>query len=264
MSFTMATGGDEGIKDTSKNTELKYEIAYITKWGKDGVEKEDGELTVLRENELQFKGYIKKQISSKAVRWISMDNSFNCLVVSYLDSDSRTVKNIFFEMKQGSEGLLEECLSNLRDRMIIKKFEKAWIGNPQGLKDVYSALFSQPMYMGKVEMLVTSAKEEALDEAVKNEEGEKVEFLMILDVECLCLYRDELSVPTHLLMFWEDEGVNTIERVKLTQRTDETEKTVYLQTKTMSFSYVSIFSLTQSFLDIVPSGNVEMSGMISL
>lgn len=243
-SFTMATGGDEDIKNTTEVTYLNYEIVYVTKWGKDEVEKKDGELRVLGEHGLTFKGYVEKQISSKEVRWISMDNAFNCLVVSYLDSDSHTVRNIFFEMKQNSEGLPEECLSKLRDCMIVKKFEKAWIGNPQGLKDMCSALFNQPMFMGKVKMLVTHAEDGSLDEAVQNEEGYNVEYLMVLDVECLCLYRDELSVPEHQLMFWEDEGVNTIERVKLTQRIDSTENTVHLQTKTMSFSYVSIFSLT--------------------
>lgn len=236
----MATGGVETAKDTS-DIEQKYQITYLTTWDKT-VKEQDGELTVSKETGLLFSGHVEKCISSKSLRWIARDRELSfptgphdCFVVSYLDPETRMVLNIFFEIKNGNEDIIGECLRNMR-QLLADKYEKSWKGDPEKIKDILQVLSTQPFFIGKVWLVAIAAQDGDFEE-IELRTAQKFEFLLILDLECVCLYSGSLVRPSYELWFWEEEGSNSIDRVKLMITPGESEKTVCLQTKKMTYAF---------------------------
>lgn len=228
---------------TSDPEVADYKISYWTFCG-DSVEKQDGEMTILFKEGLIFRNFIEKQIGIESLRWVSRQSfeglsEKDCIVVSYLDNVSKDVANIFFELKSEAEEA-RTCFNTMRDLLTIKY--QGCTDDQGKISDVVNMVFNQPIFMGRTKMIVHTSEEGKIDHAVEESPGEMSEFLMIIDIECMCLYRGQLNKPVHELMFWEEESLNSIERVKLTQKRQPgslPEKIVYFQTKTQSFGYVA-------------------------
>lgn len=233
--------------------DVTYTINYITALD-DPVRKQSGEVTISTESGLLFSGHIEKQINIKSLRWISRCNYMGfplqpqyCLVVSYLDPSTMLVENIFFETADEQEDTFDGCLKYMKDLLLIKC--QGGSSDQSRVNDLFSVICNQPIHAGKVKMTVDC------DVDMQTSEGDALEFLMLIDLECVCLYRGKLMKPVHQLMFWEAESELSIERVKLTHKTmvgGLPEKIVYLQTKTQSFAFVSscILCFPMKFRDL--------------
>ncbi|XP_045189919.2 uncharacterized protein LOC123547133 [Mercenaria mercenaria] len=238
---------------------VDYSISYITTWG-DEIEKKDGELTISLQMGLIFSGHVEKQINIESLRWISKqqytgfpERPQHCLVVSYLDADSKSVSNVFFELKLNREEIVTKCLDNMKDLLTVKY--QGCTDDLEKISDVVALVFNQPIFMGRVNMTVVSADDGKLEAAIEASVGQISEYLMLIDLECMCLYRGELTKPVHQLMFWEEESASSIERVKLTQKPASgslPEKTVFFQTKTQSFAYSADAETVKQIQNLIP------------
>ena len=230
---------------TSDPGDVDYKISYWTSCG-NGVEKKDGQLTISFMRGLIFSGHnINKEIGIGILRWISSKDFPDpskklCIIVSYLEESSKDVANIFFELETDDKETSVKCVNTMKELLTLKY--EGCTDDLDKVGEVVAMVTKQPIFTGRTEMTVHTAEQGNIDTVVEESPGEKSEYLMVLDIECMCLYKGDLSKPVHVLMFWEEESVNSIERVKLTQRPNPgslPDNVIYFQTKTKCVSYVS-------------------------
>ena len=160
----------------------------------------------------------------------------HCIIVSYVaatgpgEGGEGLVKHSFLEMPAVNDTInLEQDFMEL----LIRKFQKT-LDLDQTNLDCLETVNEQPLIFGGADVIIRDA----------NDRGNSIydgRCLVVLDIECLSIYPviDKEMKEPHRLMFWKEEGDNSVEKIL---HYTKTEKIVF-ETSTAVFELVRLLTL---------------------
>ena len=152
----------------------------------------------------------------------------HCVIFSYSDKSTNGVKHVFLEMRSVEDTMqLSESFKKLVDAKFLMTEDGEYVDD----MSCFDTICDQPIYFGGSNIKVTNT----LDQTVVYEGR----CIVVLDIECLSVYpvvQDELGKPFRL-MFWEQEGENTVEKILHYHK----ENKIVFETTLAAYEMVSTF-----------------------
>lgn len=229
---------------------------YITVNFPDQIEKEKAQLDVVPGLCIFTVGSEKIRVREEDLRYVSKTMCFQqdwqTFIVSFCDQN--VIKHIFFELEESrGEQAQETCFNSLHQLVQVKYSSPKLQISESATKRVVELLEQQPSALNvvqvKVDKIVKEDKggEESGLRADDAEDCTQLErsgapswssYVLVMDLEGICLYGKDLQQPEYRLMFWLEVSTDTVDEVKLVNEQDG-ETFLRISTHSSTFSLVS-------------------------